>query len=83
MYGDTEIHTNGNLSFGLGMVGLNRTSRPVRKSGKFSNVRIPDFRFFYFPDSGPIEIEKKSKKKNFKKKNSKKKFQKFFSIFFS
>jgi len=42
-------------------VGLNRTSRPVRKSGKFSNVRTPDFRFFSFPDSGPLKIEKKSK----------------------
>ena len=42
-------------------VGLNRTSRPVRKSGKSWNVRIPDFRFFSFPDSGPFNIEKKPK----------------------
>ena len=49
-------------------LGLNRTSRPVRKSGKFSNVRIPDFRFFNFPDSGPLEIEKIQKKKKNKKK---------------
>ena len=56
-------------------VGLNRTSRPVRKSGNFSNVRIPDFRFFPFPDSIPLKLEKESKKE---KKNPKI----FFSIFF-
>ena len=44
-------------------VGLNRTSRPVRKSGKSWNVRIPDIRFFSFPDSGPFNIEKNPKKK--------------------
>ena len=38
------------------VLGLNRTSRPVRKSGKFSNVRTPDFRFFSFPDSGPLVV---------------------------
>ena len=67
-----------------GIVGLYQTSRPVRKSGKFSNVQIPDFRFFYFPDSGPLEIVKNPKKKLKKKNFQKKKFQKkiFFSIFF-
>ena len=33
-------------------LGLNWTSRPVRKSDKFWNVRIPDFQFFPFPDAG-------------------------------
>ena len=32
---------------------------------KFSNVRIPDFRFFSFPDSGPFNVEK-IQKQNFK-----------------
>ena len=52
------------------LLGLNRTSRPVRKSGKSWNVRIPDFRFFSFPDSGPFNIEKNPKKIS--------KFSKFF-----
>ena len=41
---------------------------------KFSNVRIPDFRFFSFPDSGPFKIEKKKLKKEFQIL--------FFQIFF-
>ena len=56
-------------------IGLNRTSRPVRKSGKSWNVRIPDFRFFSFPDSRPFNIEKNPKK------ISKFFFQKFFFQF--
>ena len=55
------------------LLGLNRTSRPVQKSGKFWNVRIPDFRFFSFPDSGPFNIEK----------NPKIFFSKFSNFFFS
>ena len=46
-------------------LGLNRTSRPVRKSGESSNVRIPDFRFFSFPDSGLLTLLKFKKSPSF------------------
>ena len=30
-------------------LGLNRTSRPVTVVLEFSNIRMPDFRFFFLP----------------------------------
>merc|ERR1739838_612847 len=46
-------------------VGLNRTSRPVPVVREISNVRIPDFRFFSFPDSGLIRVLKLEKSLRF------------------
>ena len=37
-------------------LGRNRASRPVPVVWEFSNVRIPDFRFFSLPDSGLIRV---------------------------
>ena len=46
-------------------VGLNRTSRPVPVVREFSNVPIPDFRFFSFPDSGHLSLLKFKKSPRF------------------
>ena len=46
-------------------VGLNRTSRPVRKSDKFSKSGLSGNQTFSFPDAGLLKIEKKNFKKNF------------------
>ena len=50
------VHTWFSLSFLELSIGLNRTSRPVPVVREFSNVRIPDFRFFSLPDSGLIRV---------------------------
>jgi hypothetical protein len=47
------------------VLGLNQTSRPVPVVREFSNVRIPDFRFFSFPDSGPLTLLKFKKALDF------------------
>jgi hypothetical protein len=39
-------------------IGLNRTSHPAPVVREFSNVRIPDFRFFSFPDSERLKLLK-------------------------
>ena len=55
-------------------IGLNRTSRPVRKSGKLSKSGLSGNRTFSFPDAGLLKIRKE--------KNSNFLFQTFFSNFF-
>ena len=55
-------------------IGLNRTSRPVRKSRKFSKSGLSGNRTFSFLDAGLLKIEKKIK---IQKKNAN-----FFSYFF-
>ena len=47
----------------LAKLGLNRTSRPVRKSGKLSKSGLSGNRTFSFPDAGLLKIGKKKKKK--------------------
>ena len=63
-------------------VGLYRTSRPVRKSGKFSKSRLSGNRTFSFPDAGLLtllKIEEKIQKTNFFQKKN---FKFFFKIFY-
>ena len=48
-------------------VGLYRTSRPVRKSGKISNSGLSRNRTFSFPDAGLLTLLKIEKKSKFSK----------------
>ena len=62
-------------------VGLYQTSRPVRKSVKFSKSRLSRNRTFYFPDAGLLTLFKVEEKENQKKKIHNFFFKIFFCLF--
>ena len=53
------------LTFKVIFLGLYRTSRPVRESGKFSKSGLSENRAFSLPDAGLLTLLKKEKKINF------------------
>jgi hypothetical protein len=71
---DTKVIEDNRQLASCWPLGLYRTSRPVRMSGKFSKSGLSGNRTFSFPDAGLLTLLKVEERK--------KKLSKIFSIFF-